>query len=341
MPTVIDWNPTVDPSEVIAQTRQTLTAGAVAVLPGDNGYLALWKAGVAVDLPESAQLAWGPDDVAATGATVSHTAQRLMLRAWPAPLVLELPLPSAPCGWHRFRCPDHPLLDGVIPALLDLGSVWVADTHCPQVATAAEVLGHRAELVVNAGERPLDAGATVIRVDDRGWQLLQPGAFDVAEIERLAARMILFVCTGNTCRSPLAEALAQKLLAERLHCRVEELPARGFWILSAGVAALAGSPASEESIAAAAEFGADLRGHRSRPVNPQLLMAADDVIVMTHSHLHALARRYPNMGPPPRLLCGDSDLDDPIGSDQAVYRQCAQTILRHLERLLPEWVESS
>ncbi|MCS6866297.1 MAG: hypothetical protein RMJ56_10765 [Gemmataceae bacterium] len=341
MPTVIDWNPTVDPSEFVESTRQTLAAGAVAVLPGDNGYLAAWKAGVAVNLAASALLAWGPEDVTARGGIVSRIAQRLMLRAWPAPLVLELPSPATSTNWQRFRCPDHPLFDLVIPAIAELGPVCVADTQCPQAQAATDVLGAEVGLIVNAGERPVGNAATVIRVDDHSWQLVHPGAFNVAEIQRLAARIILFICTGNTCRSPLAEALAKKLLAEQLHCHVDDLPARGFWILSAGVAAWEGSPASEESIAAAEELGADLRGHTSRPVSAQLLMAADDVIVMTHSHLHALARRYPNIGPAPRLLCGDTDLDDPVGADRAVYRHCAQTILRHLERLLPEWVESS
>jgi protein-tyrosine phosphatase len=73
-------------------------------------------------------------------------------------------------------------------------------------------------------------------------------------------------------------------------------------------------------------------------VNPQLLLAADDVIAMTQSHLQALEMRYPGFGPPARLLCGEEDLDDPIGASTEVYRECARTILRHVERLLPEWV---
>ena len=93
-------------------------------------------------------------------------------------------------------------------------------------------------------------------------------------------------------------------------------------------------------MAAAAELGTDLSEHYSRPVSPQLLLAADDVIAMTRDHLDALAARYPGVGPAPRLLCGDEDLDDPIGADAEVYRACARTILEHLERFLPEWVGS-
>jgi hypothetical protein len=61
---------------------------------------------------------------------------------------------------------------------------------------------------------------------------------------------------------------------------------------------------------------------------------------MTRSHLHALAARYPDVGPAARLLCGEEDLDDPIGAGEEVYRECARTIARNLERFLPEWVGS-
>jgi protein-tyrosine phosphatase len=353
MPLVIDWNATVDPSEVVRRTRDALAAAAAVVLPGDCGYLALWKPNTPVELPTPAVLAWGPDEAAALGPSVPLVARRLMARAWPAPLVIELP---APAGWPvrpgpeenrfaRLRFPDHPLFDLVIPAVADLGPVLVADTGDATAAGAVERLAGVVGLAVEAGHRPV-AAPTVVRATDSGYAITEPGAFPRGEIERLAARIVLFVCTGNTCRSPLAEALAKRTLADRFGCPPDELPARGFWILSAGVAAYGGGPASPESVAVAAEYGADLSGHSSRPVNPQLLLAADDVIAMTQSHLDALAVRYPgvwNGSPPgtgsaPRLLCGADDLDDPIGSDEGVYRECARTILRHLDRFLPEWM---
>jgi len=344
MPTVIDWNPTVDPSDLVRQTRDTLAAGSAVVLPGDCGYLALWQPAVAIELPAPAVLAWRADEIAALGVSISQAARRLMHRAWPAPLVLELAttaeLPTATSNFARFRCPDHPLFDLVIPAVADLGPVLVADTGDSTADAAMQRLGDAAGLVVNAGERPIGLPATVLRVDETGWRITAPGAFPQNEIERLTARIILFVCTGNTCRSPLAEGLAKKLLADKLGCSGEELPARGFWMLSAGVSAYGGGTAAEEARAVAEEFGANLHGHVSRPVNPQLLLAADDVIAMTRSHLHALAARYSGMGPAARLLCGDEDLDDPIGAGMEVYRECARTILRHLERFIPEWVGS-
>lgn len=345
MPTVIDWTPAVDPSELVANVRDALAAGGAVVVPGDCGYLALWRPGAAVELPDTAVLAWGPDEVASRGWSVPPAARRLMFRAWPAPLVVELPTKTAPgaastSGFDRFRFPEHPLFDLIIPAVAPLGLVLVADTGAATAPAAVARLGNAVELVVSAGAIAVERPTVVRCALASGYEVTESGAFPTDEVERLAARIVLFVCTGNTCRSPLAEALAKKALADKFGCAVDALPGRGFWVLSAGVAAYGGSAASEESVTVAAEFGAELGGHRSRPVNPQLLMAADDVIAMTRSHLHALAARYPGAGPTAVLLCGDDDLDDPIGAGADVYRECARTIARHLDRFLAEWAAS-
>jgi len=154
-------------------------------------------------------------------------------------------------------------------------------------------------------------------------------------------RRILFLCTGNTCRSPLAEVLCRQMLCQALGCSPQELPARGFVVQSAGVAAFPGDPATELAIEVAAEYGANLTDHRSRPVNSELLEQATDVITMTHAHAAVLKYRYPGIGPVPVPLCGDDeDLLDPIGGDLAVYRACAETIRKHLQRFLNEWISA-
>jgi protein-tyrosine phosphatase len=150
---------------------------------------------------------------------------------------------------------------------------------------------------------------------------------------------VLFVCTGNTCRSPLAEALCKRLLADRLGCEPEQLAARGVVVRSAGVAAFPGDGPAEPAVVVAREYGAQLDAHRSRPVNPELLGEATHVLAMTAAHAALLTTRFSGIGPVPELLGGTgADLDDPIGGDLDVYRACAEAIRAHLERLLPGWL---
>ncbi len=355
MPTVLDWTPATDPAPVVQQVRDALLAGRAAVLPGDAGYVTLVNPASALPpglASPPAVLAYGPDDPAGLGLVVPPAARRLMLRVWPGPLTLALPAAagySPPGSWGdgvraavaaeglvRFRYPDHPLFDAVVPALEF--PALVADTFLPTSAAAAEALGDAVGLVVDGGDLSGRTRPTVVRADASGWAVLEDGAFPRADLDKMAGRLILFVCTGNTCRSPMAEALAKRLLADRLGCGPDDLPARGFWVMSAGVSAYGGDEATPMAASIVAESGADLRDHRSRPVNPEVLAAADDVIAMTGTHAAMLAARYPGYGPPATLLCGADDLPDPIGGDEAVYRECAGIIRDRVERLIPLWV---
>lgn len=91
---------------------------------------------------------------------------------------------------------------------------------------------------------------------------------------------VLFVCTGNTCRSPLAEALARRHAQARGWSGLE--------VGSAGVAAASGHPASDGSLRAGERHGLDLSGHRSRPLTPDVGDWADLILTMSSSHLAAL-----------------------------------------------------
>jgi protein-tyrosine phosphatase len=183
--------------------------------------------------------------------------------------------------------------------------------------------------------------ATVIAVDGESWEIVQPGAVPVEQVCQQLAYWIVFVCTGNTCRSPLAEALCKKLLADRLSCAIEELPSRGYYVLSAGVSALAGGPAAAEAEQVARSLGADLSTHRSQPLTMELAARADYLLGMTHSHVHALMDYFGHHGVVPRLLDPVGDIADPIGGDQQVYDECGQQIWRQLEAFVAEVAPSS
>ncbi len=148
--------------------------------------------------------------------------------------------------------------------------------------------------------------------------------------------MILFVCTGNTCRSPMAEHLF----------RARAGTALGWQAVSAGVLAFPGAPASAEAVAALREKGIDLSGHRSRPVTRDLVEQADLIVAMTAGHRDELRRRFPAAADRIRLLHAfgtqavEADVSDPIGQSMDVYRHVRDEIdssLADLILFVREW----
>ncbi|MCX6880128.1 MAG: low molecular weight protein arginine phosphatase [Verrucomicrobia bacterium] len=142
-----------------------------------------------------------------------------------------------------------------------------------------------------------------------------------------APKHVLFVCTGNTCRSPLAEGLLRKALGSRGDYRVS----------SAGVAASCGGPASRETTAVLRKRGVELEDFASRPVSAALLEAATHVFAMTESQLGTLASRFPEHADKLYLVCEFADIPgqgvgidvpDPIGMGRAAYEDVAR-VLEH------------
>lgn len=147
---------------------------------------------------------------------------------------------------------------------------------------------------------------------------------------------VLFVCTGNTCRSPMAESIFRKLLADRLGCREWELRERGFDILSAGVAATENFPASRESIDVLRELQLDLSQHLSQQVTARMLEESTMVLAMTSRHRQILSEARPDLAERFHLLDRSGrDISDPIGSGIEIYRQCVREITENLR----EWVD--
>ncbi len=148
---------------------------------------------------------------------------------------------------------------------------------------------------------------------------------------------VLFVCTGNTCRSPLAVAA----LLDALGPDVSR-----FEVRSAGTGARTGDPASPPSVAVAAAHGIDLSEHRSRQLTPELVRAADVVLVMEPAHLTAvralgaapgrshLLSEWPAPGAP------ELQVSDPFGGSQEAYEEAWRRIRHHVRRVAPHLVEA-
>ena len=133
---------------------------------------------------------------------------------------------------------------------------------------------------------------------------------------------LLFVCTGNTCRSPMAAALFNKIAVER------DLPVR---IESAGIYANDGDFASAEAVIAMKDYDIDLLGHRAKTITKDLLEKSDLVLTMTNTHKMVLKQHADDKVYTLNEFAGIcGDIPDPYGGDVNEYKECAESLYKAL-----------
>lgn len=337
MPVILDWSSTSAPDDLLARAIQALHAGQFLMLPTEAGPVLAAVPHLLTDpnrpngLPTTISVTrcdafFTATEVGASHPTTTAHERALLNRLWPNGIAVHL-FDTAYPVW----VPAHTVAGHVLARLSPLAFFLPAPDTTIDVNSLSDDT-----IVIQSGPQTPQA-LTHMWVRDRVWEIIQAGAITADTIRELFARRMVFVCTGNTCRSPMAEALFKQLLAERVGCAVADLLAHGFHTSSAGVATSDGHPASSEAVAVLQTWGIDLAGHRSRVARAEMIATADDVICMTRNHLLTIVSRYPVLPGTMRLLCGaDGDLDDPIGSSGAEYQACAAKIREHVERLITE-----
>ena len=151
-------------------------------------------------------------------------------------------------------------------------------------------------------------------------------------------KQVLFVCTGNTCRSVMAHGLLQQRL-QREAARLREPIEVG----SAGVFAIDGLTPSKETLQLLRQDGVDMSGHMAQTLTDEMIRQAGLILVMEQHHLEQVIRRAPEAsgktwvlkryGVPPTQAAGGQDIPDPIGKPLEVYEVCYAEIRDAVDRV--------
>jgi L-threonylcarbamoyladenylate synthase len=262
---------------------------------------------------------------------------KLIDRYWPGPLTVIVPTGKAD-ETIGIRIPDHPVA-------LKL----VQNAHCTIAAPSANIEGNPppctceeamrdldglVDLALDSGAVDIGTASTIVDFCKEKPTITREGVITQEDVDRVTqTKHILFVCTGNSCRSVMAEYLLRQMLMDR----------RDIEVSSAGIGVIFQTSASQEALNVLRENGIDAGGHLSQPVTNMLLKKSDIIFVMTRSHRSQVLERVPGVEKRVYLLGEfqeqpirrDSDLDiqDPIGKSHAEYQQSRDLILACLEKI--------
>ena len=368
---IVKLEPTKADTEVLKDASRLLDSGGLVAFPTETVYGIGCRArkdslsrlnrvkGRRAEKPYTLHIGQR-DDVHRYVPSIGIRAKKLVQTAWPGPLTMVFQLNQRDIETQQgtldsevfeslytdnsigIRCPKNAI---ALRLLRMTENAVVAPSANisgqPPAVEAKEVLGRfsgQIELLLDGGTCKHKKSSTVAKIGKNGLEILRPGVYSETELQTMSTIRFLFVCTGNTCRSPMAAGIFHKYLAEKLRCDVDQVEEMGYKISSAGVMNLAGSPASAGAMAACAAKGIDIRSHTSTHLSHELVEESDYIFVMGRMHRERVAALSNKPSVRCVLVAENREIPDPIGQSQEFYNDCAELIEEAVQKRIGELV---
>lgn len=355
------------------RASETLREGGCVVMPTETVYGVFTRAsneGAAlldqltgnpqvVNTPRFTLHSSDPEPVVPMLELDSPVARRLVRRLMPGPVRMVVRQPESVLGLIcetlgldrgliddgesvAIRVPDHPITRAIIRrsghACLARGvgvSRWGSKGQAGTLETTTVLQSEEPPgAVIDDGPTLYSRGSTTIDLwPDGRFTVYSGGAIDEAQIMKVLTVRVIFVCTGNTCRSPMAAVMAKDWARQR------EPDGLSFEIESAGIAAGEGYPAADQAIETMREQGIDLAGHRSQIITPEMIDRADVILTMTPRHAETVMQMAPGSVHKVFPIDPVHPIDDPIGQPVEVYRDVADQLRALIAARMQEMID--